>query len=167
MKRALFATGTTATGASGTQSAQQLVWRGSSAGLGGFFFFARVGVDSTYVNTVQLMTGVSAMNSALGGQPSAQNNSIVLGKDSGDTTWQIITRNGTTATKTDTGVTIASGQVMDFYIFAAPNDSKVTVRLVEQTMNTTMMYAHHHIRSTAGTTAKGYALNRIYVETDI
>lgn len=185
MKRALFATGTTATGASGTQSAQQLVWRGSSAGLGGFFFFARVGVDSTYVNTVQLMTGVSAMNSALGGQPSAQNNSIVLGKDSGDTTWQIITRNGTTATKTDTGVTIASGQVMDFYIFAAPNDSKVTVRLVEQTtsgpnvivdnleitstlpVNTTMMYAHHHIRSTAGTTAKGYALNRIYVETDI
>jgi hypothetical protein len=122
MKRGLFSTGTTATGSSGTQSSQTLVWRGNAAGLGGFFYFARVGVDSTYRTDVQMMNGVSALNAALTGQPSAQNNSIILGKDSGDTTWQIITRDGATANKVDTGLTIASGQILDFYIFARPQD---------------------------------------------
>jgi hypothetical protein len=185
MKRGLFSTGTTATGSSGTQSSQTLVWRGNAAGLGGFFYFARVGVDSTYRTDVQMMNGVSALNAALTGQPSAQNNSIILGKDSGDTTWQIITRDGATANKVDTGLTIASGQILDFYIFARPNDTKVTVRVVQQTtsgavvvvdnlditnnlpVKTTFLYAHHQIRSTTGTATAGFALNRIYVETDI
>ncbi|MFA5997421.1 MAG: hypothetical protein WC791_02920 [Candidatus Paceibacterota bacterium] len=188
MKRACFGTGTTTTGSSGTQSSQLLSWRGNAAGLGGFFFFARVAVDSTYVNTVRMMTGLSAQNAVLNAQPSTINNSILLGKDSADTTWQIILKGTGAVTKINTGVTIASGQVMDLYINARPNDNKVTIRLVQQLagsqtviidnvdyVDTTynlpatnvFLYARHAIQSTAGTTAKLYCLNRIYVESDI
>ncbi|MFZ2832131.1 MAG: hypothetical protein WAZ40_03175 [Minisyncoccia bacterium] len=188
MKRACFGTGTTAIGSSGTQSSQLLSWRGNAAGLGGFFFFSRVAVDSTYLNTVRMMTGLSAQNATLNAQPSTINNSILLGKDSGDTTWQIILKGTGTVTKINTGVTIVSGQVMDFYINARPNDNKITIRLVQQLagsqnviidnvdyVDTTynlpatnvFLYAWHAIQSTAGTTAKLYCLNRIYVESDI
>lgn len=181
LQRATFGTGTTATGSSGIQTTGTIVWRGNAAGLGGFFFHSRFGIE-TYETALQVMVGLSALNAALTGDPSAQNNSILMCKDAADTTWQIVTR-GTAPTKTNTGITCAAGDIFDFFIFAAPNGSSVAVQILNAVTgeslyestnittnlptSTTFMYAHAQIRSTVGTTAKLLALNRIYVETDL
>lgn len=182
MKRATFSTGTTATGSSGIQSTNTVAWRGNAANLGGFFYFSRFGVE-TYRSDIQLLVGLSALNAALAGEPSAQANTIGIGKDSTDTNWFLIARNGSTVTKTDTGIAVTAGVILDFMMFAAPNGSSVTCRLVNAvdgtvyvdnvvlTTNlpvaTTFLNAHAQIRSTTGTTAALLALNRIYVETDL
>ena len=184
LNRATYGTGTTATGTSGIQSAATVAWRGNAAGRGGFFYFSRFGVE-TYRADIRLFVGLSARNAALAGEPSAQNNSVGLCKDSGDTDWHILTRNGSTATKTPLGVprAVTQGQILDFMMFCPPNGSDITFRLVDAMtgavyadgqvitdtlpVNTVFMYAHASIMSTTGTTAALLALNRIYVECDL
>lgn len=182
LTRATFGTGTTATGSSGIQSAATVAWRGNSAGLGGWFFHARFGVE-THEAAMRYLVGLSALNAALAGEPSAQANTIAIGKDAADTTWQLIFRDGSAVTKVNTGASITAGQILDFMIFAAPNGSNVTCRVVDavtgtvivnnttHTANlpasTTFLYAHAQAMSTVGTTAKLLALNKLYVETDL
>jgi hypothetical protein len=184
MNRATFSTGTTATGTSGTQSTQTVAWRGNAAGLGGFFFFSRFAVE-TYRADLQLFVGLSIRNGNLAGEPSVQNNSVGLCKDSGDTDWHILTRSGSTTTKTvlTTPLAVSAGQILDFMMFAPPNGSNITFRLVDAVSGTvysdgqvvttnlptttSLMHAHASIRSTVGTTAALLALNRIYVECDL
>jgi hypothetical protein len=184
MNRARFSTGTTATGTSGIQSTRLPIWRGNAAGLGGFFFAARFALED-YRSDVQVFVGLSARNAALGGEPSAQNNSVGLCKDAADTDWTILTRNGSTTTKTPLTVplAVAGNQILDFLMFAPPNGSNVTFRLVDavtgtvfadgQVVNSTLpvatvfMAIHASIRSTVGITTSRLALNRIYVESDL
>lgn len=182
MNRATFGTGTTATGTSGIQSAASVAWRGNAAGLGGFFFFSRFAVE-THEPAMRYMIGLSALNAFLAGEPSAQNNTIALIKDAADSNWFLATRDGTAVTKTPTGLAVAAGTILDLTMFAPPNGSNVTVRLVNAVngtvhldnvvitnnlpVNTTFLFAHAQCMSTVGTTAKLLALNRIYVETDL
>lgn len=182
LNRATFGTGTTSTGTSGTQSGASVAWRGNASGLGGFFYFSRFAVE-TYRADLQIQVGLSARNAALSADPSLDNNSIALVKDAADTNWFLCTRNGTTTTKTATGLAIAAGTILDLIMFAPPNGSNVTVRLVNAVdgtvymddvvitstlpVNTTFLFAHAAVRSTIGTTAALLALNRIYVETDL
>lgn len=182
MNRATFSTGTTTTGTSGVQSSATVAWRGNATGLGGFFFFARFGVE-TYRSDIRVLVGLSALNAALAGDPSAQANSCGICKDAADTNWQIFVRSGSTATKIDTGVPVAAGDIFDLMMFAPPNGSGITFRVVNTMTNavvvdneyvstnlpaaTTFMYAQARIMSTTGTTAAILALNRIYVECDL
>lgn len=106
-----------------------------------------------------------------------------MGADTADTNIQIIRRDGTTAAKTDTGVSkTTANSVWDFSAFCAPNDSKITVRFVNVATgaaavdnvelttnlpgNTTFLNAHAQILSVTGIVAKELHLNRIYVESD-
>ena len=182
LSRATFGTGTTATGSSGIQSAAAVAWRGNAANLGGWFYFARFGVE-THEAAMRYLVGLSALNAALAGEPSAQANTVGIGKDSTDSTWQLIFRDGSAVTKVNTGATVTAGQILDFMMFAPPNGSNVTCRLVDAVtgtvivdntshttnlpVNTTFLFAHAQCQSTVGTTAKLLALNRIYVETDL
>jgi hypothetical protein len=182
MNRATFTTGTTATGTSGTQSTSTVAWRGNAAGLGGFFFFSRFAVE-TYRADLQLFVGLSIRNGNLAGDPSVQNNSCGVCKDSGDTDWHYFTRSGSTTTKVSTGTAVAAGDIFDLMMFAPPNGSSITFRLVNAVTGTvilndvavttnlptttSLMHAHASIRSTVGTTAALLALNRIYVECDL
>ena len=59
LSRATFGTGTTATGSSGTVSTAPAAWRGSSAGLGGFFYGARFGIEPLAADQ-QVIIGLSA-----------------------------------------------------------------------------------------------------------
>ena len=182
LNRATFGTGATTTGSSGIQSANTVAWRGNAANLGGFFFFARFGVE-TFASDIRCLIGLSALNAALAGEPSAQNNTIGIGKDSTDSAWQLIERNAGTTTKTTTGKLVVAGDILDFTMFAAPNSSQVTCRLVNAVTGevyvdnvvlntslpvaTTFLHAHAQIQSQTGTTAKLLALNRMYIETDL
>lgn len=181
--RAQFGTGTTATGASGTQTAATVAWRGNAAGLGGFFFFARFGIE-TLAADQRAMVGLSANNATMAADGSTWANTCALVKDSADNTWQFATRNATTLTKTASGCTVTAGQVLDLYIFAPPNNSgTITVRLVDAVtgtifmddvgitanlpVNTTFLYMQAHTQSVSGATAKILSLNKMYLETDL
>lgn len=181
--RAQFGTGTTATGASGTQTASTVAWRGNAAGLGGFFFNARFGVETTAAD-LRMMVGLSANNAAMAADGSTWANTVAIVKDTADSTWQIATRNAATLTKTATGCTVTAGQVLDLYIFAAPNNSAtIYVRLVDAVtgtifmddvaitsnlpVNTTFLYMQAHCMSVTGTTAKILSLNKMYLEQDL
>ena len=182
MNRALFScTATTATG-SGIQSTSTVGARGNASGIGGFYFFSRFGMETVSGTGQQVLVGLSALNAALGGEPSVQTNTIGICKDSTDTNWQLVSRNASASTKVDTGVAVTAGQVFSLYMFCKPNDSKVTVRLARENdcvvvlddvevtatlpVNTVFMYAHAQLRNT-GTAINALALNRIYVECDI
>ena len=183
MKRATYTTTTTSGNAAGVRSGAAICWRGNAAGQGGFFFAARFGVLS-FQSAMQILVGLSALTGALAGEPSAQNHSAFLGKDSTDTQWQAVTRDGTTASKTSTGRTVAAGgsaEVFDFYMFCKPNDSQITFRFVDITSgtvlldnvvkssnlpgNTQLLTAHAQVRA-GSAAAVSMFLNKIYVESD-
>jgi hypothetical protein len=182
LNRATFGTGTTATGASGVQSGPTVAWRGNAAGLGGFFFFARFGIE-TLAADQRAFVGLSANNATMAADASTWNNTIGICKDSADSIWQIVQRNGSTATKTSTTCTVTAGQVLDFMMFAPPNGSTVRARLVDAVsgtvyvddatfnttlpVNTTFLFMQAHTQSVSGTTAKLLALNRMYLESDL
>ncbi len=108
--------------------------------------------------------------------------------NSGETVWQIVTVDGTTASKTSSGrTTVAAGNtdIFDFMAFCKPSDSKITVRFVDmctQTVlvnnvekssnlpvGTTPLYLHAEVRNSAGGAGSAVAifLNRLYLETDV
>lgn len=182
MSRATFSSTTAVNTGAGTQSAQTTVCRSNTSAYGGFFFFTRFGMETISGTGQQVFIGLNTLNGTLAGEPSLLNNSIGIAKDSTDTNWFIQSRNASAVTRLDTGVAIVTGVVYDFMMFCKPNDTKVTVRLVNVgtgavlldnveitgtlPVNTTYMYACAHLRNT-GTAINALALNRIYVETDI
>ena len=181
IKRALFGTGTSTTGASGVQSTNIAAFRGNAAGIGGFFYHSRFGIE-TFQAAMRVFNGLSANNATMNSEPSTWANTIGIGKDSTDTNWQIISRNASAVTKLNTGIACTAGVVLDFFMFCKANDTQVTVRLVNVgtgavlldntvvnsnlPVNTVGMYAQNHNQSTSGTTAKGLALANIYLESD-
>jgi hypothetical protein len=143
--------------------------------------YMRFAVD-TYLSSIQMFLGLTSAVAAQTTDPSTWTGSLCgIGKDTADTTWQIMTRNGTTTTKTATGVTPTAGQILDFTAFMPPSGTSVTYLLkdaitgtvyvnnvvVTATQPTGALAAKFHIRSTTGTTAKILALNKFYLETDI
>jgi hypothetical protein len=182
LNRATFGTGTTATGASGIQSASTVAWMGNAANLGGFFFAARFGVE-TLATDQRVFVGLSANNATMAADGSTWANTLGIVKDSADSVWNIVTRSATTLTKTTTGITVTAGQVLDLFIFSAPNSQSVSFEIrnaVTNTSlftltgvttnvpaNTTFMYMQAHTQSVTGTTAKLLALNKLYVESDL
>lgn len=182
MNRATFDTTAAANTASGTQSTQSVAVRGNTDGIGGFFFFSRFGIETWSGTGQQVFIGLSALNAVLGGEPSAQNNTIGIGCDAADNTWQLIFRSASATTKVNTTIPIVAGEVFDLQMFAKPNDSKVTIRVVRQNdgvtiiddvdystnlpANNVFLFAHAIIRNT-GTAINRLALNRIYVEVDV
>lgn len=182
IKRATYTTTTTAGNASGVRTGAAVAIRNR-----GFFFFARFGI-STYHSAMQVVVGLNGSNAILAGEPSAVNDTIAMTKDTGETTWQVTTRDTSTAHKNSTGRTTAIGsnvEIFDFTAFCKPGDTKITERVVdagdgtvlidnvEETSNlptaATILYAHAECRNVtggAGVTA-GIFVNRIYIETDM
>ncbi len=137
---------------------------------------------------MQVFVGLAAASGALAGEPSAVNDAVAMTKDSGETTWQVLTRDTTAASKSSTGRTTAAGgaaEVFDFYAFCKPGDSKITVRVVDIATgtvvladtekssnlptNATALYAHAECRNSAGGAGSAVAtfLSKMYIETDI
>jgi hypothetical protein len=185
MKRATFSSTTANNTGAGIQSTTAQFWRGNAAGLGGFYFFARFGIETIgSLSGSAAMIGLSTLNGVLGTQtPSTlAGDYVALTKDADESVWYLSTRNNSATTKTATGLTFAAGAVYDFTMFCAPNDNKVTVRLVEYPSdtvymnnvevtstlprNTVFMYAHAHARMSGSGAITALGLNRIYIESD-
>jgi hypothetical protein len=200
MNRASFTT-TIAVASSGIQSTNTVAWLGNATGLGGFLFFARFGIENFTTGTYHALVGLSALNASLlvsdatGIATNAQTvNTIALGKEAADTTWQIITRSATTAglvngtnyNKINTSITITVGQILDLYIYSAPNSQSVRFQIKNAVTgadlyvssspittagtlpaNSVFLYAHAQLQSTVGANTKILSLNTMYVECDL
>lgn len=127
MQRSAYTTAATPNNSAGEYSSD-VVWRGNASGLGGFSFYCQFGVV-TYLSDMQILVGLSASATGLGGEPSARNDTIGIGKDAGDSNWHLIFRSNSATTKIDLGVAVAAGQIVNISIDCSPNSSSMTVRV--------------------------------------
>lgn len=120
-------------------ASEQQFWVGNAAGLGGFFFQARFIVELYPASTVRLFAGLSS--TATGSvviSDTVLNNTVGLWHDttdpsSGANSFNFVTRNTTTTTKTSIALSnaIAAGNLYDFYMFCPPNGSTISYRLTD------------------------------------
>lgn len=103
--------------------------RGSSAGCGGFFFYARFGLDAAPGGECRFFVGLTAQSdtSTVSGDPSGVANSVGLYKDAGDTNYGMLCRDGSNSEVVDLGFAPALNDLLDVYIWAEPNGTTVTV----------------------------------------
>lgn len=183
-----------ALGVSSIVSTAAQFWRGNSAGLGGFFFFARFGIETLTAgspNATRLFVGLhSGTTNILVSDTVPAISAIGLWHDTTDgaNVMSLLTKDGSTATKNtlDGSPTTpySTGQAYDFYLYAKPNDSVIYYRL--DNLNTATILSDSSISTTipaagtfmgpvvgmsngtANTTAStvGIGVNRIYVESD-
>lgn len=181
-------------GVSSIVSTAAQFWRGNSAGLGGFFFFARFGIETLTAgspNATRLFVGLqSGTTSILASDTVPAISCIGLWHDTTDgaNVINLLTKDGTTGTKNAlTGAPTtpyATGQGYDFYLFAKPNDSVIYYRLdnlntgailVDSSVSTTLPLNTTFMgpvvgmsNGTANTVAStvGIGVNRIYIESD-
>lgn len=162
-------------------------WRGSSSGLGGFFFFARFQVALWPANSVRLFVGLRS------GTTAKVASDTLTGDHCGfwhDTTMDAVTLNFSTRDNTTTnniGITVptlAANVGFDAYIYCAPNGSTIYYRLdkisdgstiVDSSTTTNLprntiflapevMMSNGTANTTVTTTA--IALNKLYIESD-
>jgi len=164
-----------------------MFFRGSTSGMGGFFFFCRFGF-TTWTASNRLFVGLCVDTTALlTADPSSKLNLIGFGVDTGDTAITFMYNDGAgTATKDPiTGQpALASSNAYDVYMFCKPNDTTVYYRIDYITegstiqegsatsnlpVNTTMLIGTCAIGSGATNAGAGVAaigLNRMYIESD-
>jgi hypothetical protein len=183
--RTRFQTSATAGNASGVRDAVNTIWRGNSAGRGGFFLHNRICTGNTALAGGQVICGLSSSTAALGGEPSALNDVLGLVKDIAHTTWRLARRTGTGAVQLiDTAHAYAANQVLDLILFARPNWDRVAARLVLQNFDgtstvlyddvwtdnlpasTTLLGRHLQVRNGTTAAAANVELVRSYLESD-
>lgn len=120
-------------------------WRGNAAGLGGFFYAARFIVELWPANTCRIFAGLTASSATyVVASDTVLNNTCGLWHDttdpgSGANSMNLVTRDGTTTTKTSIALSnaIAAGNSYDFYMFCAPNGGTIYARLDDIVNNVT------------------------------
>ena len=191
IKRSLYSNvATTTNQVLGVYGTENLVFRGQSFFLGGFYFYSRFTFD-VWTNGGRFFTGLSAVGTAtaiITSNPSTATNIHTCGfaVDSTDLSiFYFITNNGTTTTKQlVSGLdAIGSGSVYDAHIYCAPGSSTIYWRLIElgsgqivsgsQTLtlpsSTTTMRPYCVASNAALTPVNSIRLgvNRIYIQTDV
>jgi hypothetical protein len=167
------------------RDAVNTVWRGNSAGRGGFFAHFRFCSGSISLAGGQKFVGLASATGALAGEPSAQADVLGVGKDIADTQWQFMRRAGTgTVQKVSLGVTVANNQTFDLLLYTPPNGAAIFVRVAQVNFdgtstvlldtsyttdipaNTTLLGRHCQVRNGATAAADNIDLVRSYLESD-
>lgn len=172
---------TTANQVLGQRNTEAMYFRGSVAGQGGFFFYARLGFD-VWTNGGRFFAGFHSATTVVSADPSALNNTMGFAVDAADNGAISFLTRGTAATKASTGFTIATRKGYDVFIFAPPNDTNIYWRIIDINAateasgtatanlptNTTLLTAGVLASNAALTpvTSIQLGLNKIYIETD-
>lgn len=161
-------------------------WRGNAAGLGGFFFVARVGI-ATGVTTATKRCFIGMSNSIVAPtdvNPSTLTNIIGVGYDAADTTWQLMFNAASTTTKVNTSITRPSADrttMVEVVIYVPPNGTTATVQITDLGAGTTFTGSNsanipanttflspRGYASVGGTSSVvGIALTSLYIETPV
>lgn len=164
-------------------------YRGNSAGLGGFFFFCRFGIELKAADSTRLFVGLTSLATAMTATDVASNTGDFCGiahdtADGANVLWFITRDNTTTHKTTISGFTYGAGQAYDFYMFCKPNDSTIYYRIDDINAGTTIVDTSEtnnvprntvmmgpQITMSNGTanitaTTTALAINRVYIESD-
>lgn len=180
-------------GVSSIVSTAAQFWRGNAVGQGGFFFFARFGIETLTTGnyTVRLFVGLqSGTTNILASDTVPAISCVGLWHDTTDGAGvlSLLTKDGTTATKNaltgSPSTPLATGQGYDFYLFCKPADSTIFYRLddinagttlVDSSVTTTIPAAGTFMGPVVGMSngaanitagQVGIGVNRVYVESD-
>ena len=186
MRRWRMTSAATAGAAAEERSAGWVCWRGNAEGLGGFTYVNRlsmVTLQATGMGFFGLIGSVAALSTTL--TLSAVVNALGIGFERGThANWQIVHNDGTGApTLIDLGAgypVASTTNVLTLYIAAAPNDSAVGIRVVEEvsgavaeaTITTDMPAAaqllspRNYLNNGSTAAAVAYDCSGVYVETD-
>ena len=129
-------------GITSTASGSPQFWRGNSAGVGGWFFFARFNIGLTASTSERLFCGLTPGTAEVVTSDTVANNTCGLWHDTTDgSNLYFVTRDASTTHKGTAipGTTWAAGQGYDFYMFAKPNDSTIYYRLDDVNAGTTLI----------------------------
>ncbi|SDG13764.1 DUF2793 domain-containing protein [Rhodobacter capsulatus] len=186
MRRWRMTSAATAGAAAEERSAGWVCWRGNAEGLGGFTYVNRlslVTLQATGMGFFGLIGSVAALSTTL--TLSAVVNALGIGFERGThANWQIVHNDGAGApTLIDLGAgfpVASTTNVLTLYIAAAPNDSAVGIRVVEEvsgavaeaTITTDMPAAaqllspRNYLNNGSTAAAVAYDCSGVYVETD-
>lgn len=110
-------------------SAQLTMWRGNSAGAGGFLWWARASMDDTFANSRTAMGLFNAASLVATNDPNVATDSVYFGCNSGDSNLSICSNdNSGTATCNTLGASFpctTDGAFYDFWFAAAPNGGEI------------------------------------------
>jgi hypothetical protein len=180
-------------GVSSIVSTAAALWRGNAPNLGGFFFFARFGIETLTAaspNATRLFCGLQSLTTSILASDTVSGDVIGLWHDTTDgaNVLNIVTRNNATTVKNalagSPATPYATGQAYDFYLYCRPNDTAIYYRL--DNFNTATVLSEGSISSnlprdnifmgpvvgmsngTANIVAAtvGIGVNKIYIESD-
>jgi hypothetical protein len=158
--RMRFACSTTAGNSAGIRDGVNTIWRGGSAGRGGFFHNATLCSGSISLSGGEQAFCLTSQTATLNGAPSALPDVLGIVKDAGDTNWQFARRTGTGAVqKVSLGVAPANHQVFELTLYCAPNSSTVFVRIIQWAFDgtsTTLLDTSYTTDLPAATTGLGW-----------
>lgn len=191
MRRIRFANVVTTTnqvlGIHGGSADMACYWRGNSAGLGGFAFFARFSTALWPANTVRLFVGLRSGTTAKVASDTLSGDHCGFWHDTtmDGVTLNFSTRDNTTTNNTAITVpTLGADVGFDAYIYCPPNGSTIYYRLdridtgatiVDSSTSTNLprntVFLAPEVAMSNGTanttvTTVGPAINRLYVESD-
>lgn len=186
MRRWRMTSAATAGAAAEERSAGWVCWRGNADGLGGFTYVNRlslVTLQPTGMGFFGLIGSVAALSTTL--TLSAVVNALGIGFERGThANWQIVHNDGTGApTLIDLGAgfpVASTTNVLTLYIAAAPNDSGVGIRVVEEVSGTVaeatittdmpaatqLLSPRNYLNNGSTAAAVAYDCSGVYVETD-
>jgi hypothetical protein len=183
-KRALYSSVvTTLNQVLGQRNTESLFSLGNGPDQGGFFFHARFGFN-TWTNGCRFFGGLATATTVISANPSLLNNTVGFAIDDTDgNAIQFISRNTTTTTKVNTGLTAGNLKGYDIFIFCEPNGTSIGWKIKEinngglvasGTVNTDL--PANSVFLTANVLASNAALtpvnsiqlgvNKIYIETN-
>jgi len=157
----------------------------------GFFYYSRLAFpDSNYDETgastgTRIFAGLTTSTMAQSVQldnPTGNRigfSRLHVNSSTTDTNWQITSRNGTSETRTDTGLQFLAEKVYDFYLFCAPGASEIGWRIDNLTDNlteegivsTTLPSVNTIMRAgfqlnTVNAQVRNIRMQRVYIESD-
>lgn len=161
------------------------MWRGNSAGRGGFHTHFRFTTSGVALAGGQIIVGLSSSTGAIAGEPSALTDVVGIVKDIADTNLFFARRTGAgTVQKVNLGVAYAVNQTFDLDIFCRPNWDRIGVRVTQHDFaggvtvlldteyttdlpaNTTLLGRHLQVRNGSTASAASLDLVRAYTESD-
>lgn len=185
VRTTLFSSGTVAGTVASLRSAQTELWRGNAAGLGGFEFTARFGLN-TLVTNMRAFVGITdAIAVPTNVDPTT---SVTIGKvgmainiNTGN--WNIVTNvagSAPTVTALGANFPVNTTDLLELVLFAAPDGSGIGYRVVNLSTGnntsgtittnlpaaTTFLTFNAWVTNNATAAAAIMAVNRFYLESD-
>jgi|SRR5579872_4384082 len=168
----------------GQASSNNVFFISSTAGIGGFFFFCRFGLEAWTAGN-RMFVGLCTNATPLAAEPDTLLNACGFIIDAADTAWHFFSANGSTGTETTiSGQTaLAANLGYDVYMYVAAGGGTLYFRMDEIVAGTTLIdssttttlpannvtmrpvaMAGNAANTSAG--AAGIGINKIYVESD-